>query len=345
MPLPKSRDNFLLLRHVAALGVIYGHCYALANNPDASVDIIATLMPGYYAGSLAVFAFFAISGYLVTRSLIRRPGTVRYIRNRSLRIYPAYLVCILCCVFLLGPMFTTLPLGGYLGSAETWHYLRKNLVPTSFAWDLPGVFEQNPLPRTVNGTLWSLGLEVRCYFYLGILAALTIVQRRLLFTVTALLLLGFSAWQWYLGEPDPLGYRSLTQTFLLAALTAHWLKEHGPRHVVMAALILLTVLFADTPLFGAAVSITLVYSVHWIAYALPVVPWPSQLDVSYGLFLYGFPVQQSIMSLQPTLSPAALLVWSVLATLPIAAASWFLIEQPALRLKLNPTKADRDPAP
>src|SRR5690606_5827986 len=93
MPLPKSRDNFLLLRHVAALGVIYGHCYALANNPDASVDIIATLMPGYYAGSLAVFAFFAISGYLVTRSLIRRPGTVRYIRNRSLRIYPAYLVC------------------------------------------------------------------------------------------------------------------------------------------------------------------------------------------------------------------------------------------------------------
>ncbi|MEZ5484764.1 MAG: acyltransferase [Lysobacteraceae bacterium] len=333
------------MRHLAALGVIYGHCYALASNPEGVVDLIAAILPGYYAGSLAVYLFFAISGFLVTRSLIQRPGVMRYTRNRTLRVYPAYLACILLSVFLLGPALTTLTVDEYFGTPETWYYLRKNLIPSAFAWNLPGVFEQNPLPDTVNGTLWSLGLEVRCYFYLGILAALTLVQRRLAFTTAALLLLGASAWQWHIDDPDPLGYRALMQTFLIAALAAHWLGQHRPRHLVFLALVLPTALLSQTPLFGVAMTITLVYAVLWFAYTLPVSNWPPRLDISYGLFLYGFPVQQTIMSIDPSLSPLGLLAWSLLATIPIAAASWLLIERPALRFKLRPTAADRDPAP
>jgi len=150
-------DNFLPLRHLAALLVIYGHSYALAFNPARDADLVALAMPGFYAGNLAVHLFFAISGYLVTLSLIRHPRVLRYVRNRVLRVYPAYFVCLLLCVFALGPIFTSLPLREYFNAAGTWDYLQQNLLPITFAWPLPGVFEHNPVPNTVNGTLCRSG--------------------------------------------------------------------------------------------------------------------------------------------------------------------------------------------
>lgn len=174
----RRSDNYLPLRHLAALMVIYGHSYALTRHAPGEADLFAKLMPGFYAGNLAVYLFFAISGYLVTLSLLRHPGLWRYVRNRFLRVYPAYFVCLLVCVFAIGLAFTTLPVADYLRADETWRYLSRNLQPVSLAWTLPGVFESNPYPKVVNGTLWSLSLEVRWYFYLGLLAALTIVRRR-----------------------------------------------------------------------------------------------------------------------------------------------------------------------
>lgn len=247
-------------------------------------------------------------------------------------------------MFALGPAFTSLPLGAYLGAAGTWDYLRQNLVPVTFAWSLPGVFERNRVPYTVNGTLWSLGLEVRWYFYLGVLAALTVVRRRWAFSLVAGAVLAVGAWEWWSGTQDPLEYRALSQMFLLAALAAHWRDSIARSHLVMAVLVLLAVLLHGTRGFGPAVMLAALYSCLWFAYRLPPLRWPRTVDWSYGLFLYGFPVQQMLMAWVPTLSPPVLFAAATVATLSLAMLSWRWVERPALRLKRN-DKPARAPEP
>lgn len=326
-------DNYLPLRHLAALMVIYGHSYALTWHAPGETDVVAKLMPGFYAGNLAVYLFFAISGYLVTLSLLRHPGLWRYVRNRFLRVYPAYLACLLVCVLPLGLAFSSLPVGEYLRADETWRYLTRNLQPVTLAWTLPGVFENNPYPKVVNGTLWSLSLEVRWYFYLGLLAALTIVRRRWAFTLVALSVVFFGVWEWWSGKPDVNEYRALSQTFLIAALCAHWRERIPVAHWLMLGLALAAVLAHGTLGFGAAVVLAAIYFTFWAAYRLPALRWPGGHDYSYGLFLYGFPVQQSLVAWFPSLTPLQLLPGSACCALLLALLSWHVVERPALRYK------------
>ncbi len=326
-------DNYLPLRHLAALMVIYGHSYALARQVTGQSDIIAKLMPGFYAGNLAVYLFFAISGYLVTLSLLRHPGLWRYVRNRVLRVYPAYFVCLLVCVFAIGLAFTNLPAAEYLGAEGTWRYLLRNLQPITLAWHLPGVFENNPYPKVVNGTLWSLGLEVRWYFYLGLLAALTVVRRRWLFTVVALAVIGYGGWEWWNGKPDANEYRALSQTYLIAALCAHWRHRISASHATMASFAIAAIVLHGSRGFGPAAVAAAIYFTFWAAYRLPAMRWPGGHDYSYGLFLYGFPVQQSLLALFPALTPLQLLPLSAACAFALAVLSWRLVERPALRFK------------
>lgn len=338
----RGRDNFLALRHVAAAMVIYGHSYALAANPAGAQDVVARLLPGFYAGNLAVYVFFAISGYLVTGSLLRDDSVLRYVRNRLLRVYPAYFVCLIVSVGVIGAAFTTLPLAEYLMHPQTRSYLLQNLQPVTLAWTLPGVFADNPRTDVVNGTLWSLSLELRWYVYLGVLAALTLVRRRWAFTTVAGGLVLFGAWEWWIGKPDTSEYRALSQTFLIAALAAHWRERIALSGWLLAPLLAAIALAGDARASGPLVVAAVIYATWWIAYRLPAPRWPGGHDLSYGLFLYGFPVQQSLMALWPQITPLALLAAALPLAAMLAAASWFAVERPALRWKATPR---REPLP
>jgi peptidoglycan/LPS O-acetylase OafA/YrhL len=330
-----GRDNFLPLRHFAALMVIYGHSYHLSAWHPRRMDWIEALMPGFSAGSWAVYVFFAISGFLVTASLLRKPGVGRYLGHRVRRVYPAYLACVLLCVLALGPAFTTLPLRDYFAAdSQTWQYLLGNLNPITLAWKLPGVFARNPVPDTINGSLWSLGLEVRWYAYLGVLALLGVVARRCLFSVVALAFLGFAAWEGLQGKPDPLGYRALSMVFMAGALAAQWREHVRVSHLGMAAFVLACVASVGTRAFFPLAVAATSYASYWVAYALPALPWPRRIDYSYGLFLYGFPVQQALLAGWPRLEPLSLFALAVPLALACAALSWHLLEEPLARLRL-----------
>jgi peptidoglycan/LPS O-acetylase OafA/YrhL len=291
------------------------------------VDWIEALMPGFSAGSWAVYVFFAISGFLVTASVLRKSGFWRYVGHRFRRLYPAYLTCLLLSVFALGPAFTTVSLHDYFAfGSQAWQYLWGNLNPVTLAWDLPGVFAHNPVPNTVNGSLWSLGLEVRWYAYLGALALLGVVSRRWLFTSVGLAFLAFAAWEGLQGKPDPLGYRALSMVFMAGAMAAVWREQLRVSHLGMAALVLACVLALDTRAFFPLAVAATTYGSYWFAYALPPLPWPRRIDYSYGLFLYGFPVQQALIALNPRIDPLALLALATPLALACAALSWHLLE-------------------
>ena len=326
-------DNALPLRHLAALMVIYGHSYDLTVHKPDRLDLIASAMPGFKGGSLAVHIFFAISGYLVMLSILRDPSVLNYSRNRVLRIFPGYVVSLLVCILLLGPLLTSLPVASYLHDPGTWEYLRANFVPISFSWTLPGVFVANPYPNIVNGSIWSLGLELRWYTYLGLLMALGITKRRWAFSIVATAFLGYAGWEWSMGRPDQHYFRVLSLVFVTSALLAHWREYLRISHITMLFLVVVSIAGKGSQWFGPLATVSVIYASFWFIYRVPAMGWPTNRDYSYGIFLYGFPAQQTIVALVPAVTPGPLFACASLLAAVFAMISWHFVESPALRLK------------
>lgn len=142
-----SADNFVAIRLIAAILVVFGHSFPLTG----------TVGPEYLGNptsTMAVKVFFVISGYLISESWLRDPNLGRYLQRRALRIFPALIVMCLLTIVIIGPVLTRLSTKEYITSAGTWRYLQNVFLHPNYA--LPGIFEQNIYPNAVNGSLWTL---------------------------------------------------------------------------------------------------------------------------------------------------------------------------------------------
>ncbi|MBL0028749.1 MAG: acyltransferase [Rhodanobacteraceae bacterium] len=325
----RDGDNFVGLRHVAALMVLWAHSWSYL---DRATEPLARALAGFDSGRFGVYLFFAISGFLITLALCRNDALPRYAWHRALRVYPAYAACLLVSVFAIGATFTTLPLSDYLAHPRTWSYFTSNGMLISLQWDLPGVFVDQPLSGLVNGSLWSLGAEIRWYSLFGVLALFGLFRHRRLFTVVAALLIADSLRRhgWPLAHltTSP----AITQLFLLGALAALWRDVVPLSARVLVPLWLVAIGCVQTRFGASLLIVACVYLALYVAYALPVLKLP-KFDYSYGLFLYGAPIQQSLITLFPDITPLPLFATAFVFTLPLAMLSWHLIEAPALRHK------------
>jgi len=178
--LKKGNNNFDILRLMAALAVIVGHAYAISPQPPLE-DTVLGLLHFDYSGSLAVKFFFFLSGLLVVNSIISKPDAFNFLLKRACRIFPGLLVCLLVSVFIVGPLFTKLPLLEYFSSADTWKYIFKNLLLYNMQWKLTGVFTESKFG--LNGSLWTLPYEVLCYIYLAVLFGLGLLRNKIVSNV------------------------------------------------------------------------------------------------------------------------------------------------------------------
>lgn len=167
----RDNNNLDLIRVLCAYFVIYAHAFVLSPS-DGSNDILYKLTSlGYVSfGGVAVKTFFLISGLLVTNSLLSNGNIAKYISSRFFRVYPAFFVTVLISTLLIGPFMSNLSLSDYLSSREVWGYITKTLK-FDVQYNLPGVFESNNL-RAVNGSLWTIPMEVKAYFYLLLILSL-----------------------------------------------------------------------------------------------------------------------------------------------------------------------------
>jgi peptidoglycan/LPS O-acetylase OafA/YrhL len=329
-------DNFLLLRLLAAVLVMYGHSYGFAGTHHG--DFITRLGwgNGLYTGSIAVYMFFAISGFLVSGSYVKRANLETFLKARALRILPAYICCITLTALVLGAICTELPLTQYWSAAGTWHYIYVNLWLTQpIEWKLPGVFTHNFVKDAVNGSLWTLPAEVRMYAWVAILGLLGILRRRWLANAAflTLLLVGCFA---PTGLPLVQSIEDrLVATFFLAGAFCFVNREHIPvSSALLAALAAIAMATHGTPVFQFAFGAALTYFCLWFAY-MPNFHFFNRFgDYSYGVYLWGFPIQQAISAAvgRPVKAWVNCSV-SLVVVLVIAAASWHWIEKPALRLK------------
>ena len=331
-------NNFHLLRMVAASAVLFSHAFPLSTGARQDEPLRAAL--GCTFGSIAVDLFFLISGMLVTLSLVRRGSAVEFAKARFFRIWPGLIAAILFVMLLIGPAVTTLSPSDYFTSRHTMKYLLFNMFLLRGASDLPGVFSTNPWPDAVNGSLWTLPAEVRCY--LALLAVWFAVRQlnwtgaRLRQVATAVWVVLFAWFAWTLRsstvEESPLHLWLMFSSGTLLYLY----REHivmSPLHLA-GALALLVLSAGHAMAFGLVYALALPYVMLCAAY-LPrgaILQYNRLGDYSYGVYIYAYPVQQTLMHLQPGLGPIGLFAASMAVTLALAVLSWHLIEKPAMRL-------------
>ena len=321
-----GRNHFNLIRLVAAWLVIWSHAWAITGT--AGNDHFARLATRS-AGAFAVDVFFVISGFLVAASLQR--NTWRdFLRARALRIYPALVVCIALTVFVLGPLASAAP--DYWSNAGTWRYLWSNATLWRAEFHLPGVFDT--LPRTaVNGSLWTLPIEGRLYLMLFVAGLLGMLAPKRYVPAWALALAGAAGFAWMSRPlPEHLEYLLWVTAFFITG-TLLWVLRAKVRLSwwLWLPLLLAAALARGSVWFVPAYFATVAYGVFCLAFRAPL-PRIERTDLSYGLYLYGWPMQQLALLAGAASVAANTLVATALA-LACAAASWFLVERPALRWK------------
>jgi len=332
-----GRDNFLLLRLLAASLVIYGHAPAITGGRGWP-DIFVWLGWGSYSGDLAVNVFFVVSGFMIAGSYLRRRHLGDFLWARLLRIYPAYLLCLLGTAVVLGAVCTGLPLHYYYGSHEVMRYVSKNVqLGKGLVWELPGVFTGNPKLAYVNGSIWTLPAEVRMYLWVALAGVLGILSRRWCchLLLAALFVCGLLA-PAHVPLVPLASFLRLAGYFALGVFCCVNRERIPTGWWCVAVLAALAWLLHATPLYPFAFALALTAFVFAFAYASP---WLGCLrfgDYSYGLYLWGYPMQQLVAHLAPRLTPAGniLLAWPL--AMLLAVLSWHLVEQPALRLKSLP---------
>lgn len=332
-----GQDNFLLLRLIAAAMVMYGHSYGFCGMPNHG-DIIARAGLGYgiYSGSIAVDMFFAISGFLVCGSYLNRANLESFLKSRALRILPALVACVVLCALLLGPAFTTFPLYDYWRDPGSRDYIWYNLkLDSDMIWNLPGVFVHNFYPGAVNGSLWTLPAEIRMYAWIAILGTLGILRRRALANavLVALFFFGVTA-PTHLPLVLNLSHVPLAGMFLIGTFCFVNRDKIPVDNLALLTLIAITALAHKSFLFPYLFGTTVAFFCFWFAY-VPNFHWFNRFgDYSYGLYLWGFPVQQAVSaSFGRPVHPWVNLSVSLPIALALAVASWHLIEKPALRWK------------
>ena len=336
MTTPHRVNNLDFLRLVGAFAVVVGHAYHLTGRPALVPWIL-----GYGIQTLGVVIFFAISGYLITASWSRSRDIVAYTAARCLRIFPALIAVVLLSALVLGPLMTVGTTRDYFANERTWSYLTNILMEPQY--DLPGVFTDLPYANVVNGSLWTLPAEFFCY----IVVPLALLVPRVLRVPTVSLLLAVAMWLSLTPateSPVVYGTRISDAALMWVFFAAGALLRLG--HERWRGLFRTDV--AVGLMAGFAVFASLwpahIYKVAWVA--LPYVVLTIGLsstpfvrraarfgDLSYGTYVWAFPVQQLVVHFFGVQRMSVNLLLVVAFTLPLAWLSWHLIEQPSLRLK------------
>jgi len=341
----RETNLFDIMRIVAASMVLWAHAYALTGGAP----------PGWYGntvGTMGVKIFFIISGLMITRSWLADPRLHAFAMRRILRIIPALALVVLLSTFVLGPIFTTLSLHDYLLAHGTRLYLWNiALYPV---YSLPGMFAGLPYPSVINGSLWSLPAEMAMYIATPFVIGRSAVHARcsiaIFFVVSAIA--GVYFVRFVTIAPMPVFYGTglpsvleMAPYFQIGALYAVFGLHRFGRPVFSVFLFMVVAAglqaVSDKVNAYAVGEILLMVTLPYMVISVGGVRIGGAFgrllergDVSYGMYLYGFPVQQTIAALWPGQIGA---MGNLALTLPItfvfAVFSWKTVEQTALRLK------------
>jgi peptidoglycan/LPS O-acetylase OafA/YrhL len=326
------RNNALnVWRLTLATGVILAHAYLFCGH-----RLPAIYRVGWVDG------FFAISGFLITASWLNKPRLRTYFAARALRILPGLWVCLIVTAFILAPATGAVRLSSQL----RFVLIHATLLP------LPGGIDGTPAAHYPiwNGSLWTLLYEAVCYILVAGLGLVGLLNRWFL----SVALVAALAWAVLLppervfgdmmenGQPiSPAMFGVLIQVeaarllvMFLAGAVLYQFRDSIPASWALVAVsgvvVAVSRLLPDYHLLGALpLTYLLIVSGALIRHRR----LQFHTDLSYGVYIYAFPLQQVLLIAGLRVHPFLFTAISIVVTLPVAALSWFLVEKPSLTLK------------
>jgi peptidoglycan/LPS O-acetylase OafA/YrhL len=332
VPNAQPSNNFDAMRLMLAASVILYHTAFLSRVP------ILAWAAGDHWGSIGIQGFFFISGFLIVMSYERSRDLRAYLVRRARRIAPAYVAVVLCAAVLLAAM-SRLSTSAYFSDVRLFRYLEFNLALSNFsAPTLPGVFEDN-FKHPVDGSLWTIKIEVMFYLFVPILCWLAARWRYRV----VLPLLGLASIAWACGFEQaaivlhrPFMEQLAVQLpgqlcYFVGGIVAYRRAQAGlAAPSAWHALLGLGLYAAFDGLAWQIVSPLAVYlMMSWACLRMPSLGSPTRHgDVSYGIYLVHWPVLQTGIALGlfnhcPLAAAAG--CWCVIVALGYA--SWYVVER------------------
>lgn len=335
-----SRDNSLnAVRLILAAAVILAHSWTLGGYGSSAFTWI---------GANSVNGFFALSGFLIAGSRMRN-GFGHYLWRRAQRIFPGFWVCLVVIGFVFAPI------GGLIGGQgwnplDSFRYVVDNASLVIHTRDIGDTLAAAPEGSNWNRSLWSLMHEFIAYLVCGAALGIAWVRRNLALSaglvVMTLPIIGWNIGEFH-GEAHMINDSLRLLTFFAAGVLAHALRDRIPTSHTAAALSAVVVLaagFTSEMVLHTFTAIPLTYLLLHVG-----ATWRTSIaakeDVSFGLYIYGYPVQQVLGMVGLAFAPVwVFAIISLALTYPLALASWRMVEKPAMRLRL-PSRPARDVTP
>jgi peptidoglycan/LPS O-acetylase OafA/YrhL len=293
----KRDNNFGFLRVLFATFVVLSHSSELIDG-NGSREILTQIFGTMRLGEVAVDGFFLISGYLITQSFVQRQSTTSYLIHRVLRIVPGYLVCFWICVLVIAPFVAE---NSVLSTQVIkYQFLRSFLLLPP---DVPGVFQGLPYP-SLNGPMWTIAYEFRCYLATAFLGLLGVYKNRfrlhfLGVVIIFMLLDATGAMRDF--HPSGSALIGLLESDVRFAAVfgvgaVYYLFRDKVRLTKVGAIIAATMLFFllySHHLAETSFMILGGYLIFWFAFKVRVLRisrFNNSVDISYGLYLYAWPI-------------------------------------------------------
>jgi len=331
-------NNFDFLRLIFALFVVVSHSFGMSI--DNTSDWLHRLTNGQISLSyLGVKGFFVISGYLVFQSLERSKNIFEYYKKRVLRIFPGLFVVLLLSVILCA--FVYQGNGNYFSQKSVWTYIPNNLSLYHQQFIIKGVFETNPYPSVINLPLWTIPYEFTCYILLSLIFFIK-GKGKSIFVIGVLVLLPITKLGLYNEIKDSyfilktIDIIDLAKFFFAGAFLALFkLEKIKYNYIYLFTIIAILILSVILKVFDEVQYFTLPVLV--ILFGLSDTKFISGLsekigDMSYGIYIYAFPIQQFLMYYF-RLDSITLILLSVPASIVCGYLSWHFVEKRALRFK------------
>ena len=334
---PARNLRFDLLRIVFATLVLLAHAPELTDGNRSRELFSRFTHSDVTFGVLGVDGFFLISGFLIVQSWESDPEFLNFLRKRLLRIVPGYLVAVALSTLAVGLLAPGIP---NFFSHFDFHFF--STVALLYSPATPPVLPGLPDPL-VNGPMWTISYEFRCYLLVGLFGVAGILRRRVAWLLIAIGLLGAMTSTWLpnhlwhehftvFGDPEQLP--RLFGAFFVGGL--FWLFRERmpfrPTFALTAAAIVCASAFSAR-LFELAL---IVFGGYLMFYFTQQKTQQKRRhlfpDISYGVYLYGWPVE-SLWIWYVHGSPWVTFVASALICFGLGWLSWHFVERPMLKLK------------
>ena len=331
------RNNALnAWRLVLATGVILWHSYPLTGRhvPFAAGH--------QFLSQVFVDGFFAISGFLITSSWLKNPRLRQYSAARGLRIFPGLWACVAVTAFAIAPLSVAIQGGSVaklmLSGAPLNYVLNNSLLNVGYS-GIDGTPRGVPFSIAWNGSIWTLIPELFCYIAVAGFGVAGLFGRRwLLPALTALMLvcsLLVTPWGGFVEVWTPAAIGSRFALMFLAGALLQQFQDAIPARWSLVA-VCAAVVIASTwlPNYRVLAALPLAYAIIVSGSLLRDKRLRLRNDISYGIYIYAFPTQQLLIICGlGVLPPLVFFPVAALATLPLAALSWLLVEKRAIALK------------